>query len=89
VPPPKPDIDSGSLLLSGPKQEGGHVGNGYVGAWIKSLVGSQGPVQSGYEHVQCAHAQWHSDFPPILDRRADSNKSIVYRSRLTRPAERG
>jgi hypothetical protein len=47
----QPDIDSGSLLLSGPKQEGGHVGNGYVGAWIKSLVGSQGPVQSGYEHV--------------------------------------
>jgi hypothetical protein len=47
----QPDIESGSLLLSGPQQEGGHVGNGYVGAWIKSLVGSQGPVQSGYEHV--------------------------------------
>ena len=45
------DIDSGSMLLAGPKQEGGHVGNGYVGAWMKSLVGSQGPVQSGYEHV--------------------------------------
>jgi hypothetical protein len=47
----QPDIESGSLLLSGPQQEGGHVGNGYVGAWIKSLVGSQGPVQPGYEHV--------------------------------------
>ena len=47
----QPDIDSGSLLLAGPKQEGAHVGNGYVGAWIKSLVGSQGPVQSGVEHV--------------------------------------
>ena len=32
------DIDRGSLLLAGPKQEGGHVGNGYLGVWIKSLV---------------------------------------------------
>lgn len=31
--------------------EGAHVGNGYVAAWIKSLVGSQGPVQAGVEHV--------------------------------------
>jgi hypothetical protein len=47
----KHGIDTGSLLLAGPKQQGAHIGNGYVAAWIKSLVGSQGPVQSGVEHV--------------------------------------
>lgn len=45
------DIDAGSLLLAGPDQQGATVGNGYVAAWIKSLAGTAGPVQSGVEHV--------------------------------------
>eukprot|EP01051_Picozoa_sp_SAG22_P031286 SAG22_NODE_12590_length_437_cov_0.573964_1_plen_140_part_10 len=49
------------MLLSGPKQEGAHVGNGYLGAWIKSLVGSQGPVQSGVEHVVGVFAGRNTD----------------------------
>ena len=47
----QPGIDSGSLLLAGPKQQGAHIGNGYVAVWIKSLFGSQGPIQAGVEHV--------------------------------------
>eukprot|EP00756_Hemistasia_phaeocysticola_P055301 Hpha_TRINITY_DN31227_c0_g1::TRINITY_DN31227_c0_g1_i1::g.2384::m.2384 len=45
------DIRAGSILLAGPRQEGAHVGNGYVATFLKSLSGTSGPVQTGVEHV--------------------------------------
>lgn len=50
------DIAAGSLLLAGPNEPGGHVGNGYVAAYILELPGSSGPTASGVEHIAGVYA---------------------------------
>ena len=38
---------AGTLLVAGPREPGGRIANGYVGAYTLSLPGSIGPTQSG------------------------------------------
>eukprot|EP00928_Gymnodinium_smaydae_P035431 TRINITY_DN24932_c0_g2_i1.p1 TRINITY_DN24932_c0_g2~~TRINITY_DN24932_c0_g2_i1.p1 ORF type:complete len:863 (-),score=65.48 TRINITY_DN24932_c0_g2_i1:224-2773(-) len=47
----KPGIDAGNLLVAGPKEPGGHIGNGYVASYMMTLPGSIGPTQSGVEYI--------------------------------------
>jgi len=58
------DIVAGTLLLAGPSEPGGHVGNGYVAAYILALPGSSGPTVSGVEHISGVYAGKRLYNPP-------------------------
>jgi hypothetical protein len=58
------DIAAGTLLLAGPAEPAGHVGNGYVAAYIVSPPGSSGPTVSGVEHIAGVYAGKRLDNPP-------------------------
>ena len=65
VPPAwQADIAAGTLLLAGPSEPAGHVGNGYVAAYIQSPPGSSGPTVQGVEHIAGVYAGRRLDNPP-------------------------
>ena len=58
------DIAAGTILLAGPAEPAGHVGNGYVAAYIVAPPGSSGPTVSGVEHIAGVYAGKRLDNPP-------------------------
>ena len=56
---------AGTMVIAGPREAGGRIANGYVGAYTLSLPGSIGPPQSGVEYIAGAYAGSSSSKPPF------------------------